>query len=169
MIEEVCDSQYEALNWAMGEVNVFRRAEGEKAAKLNAQAKYQVRQIHAWLTEQLGGSLWFGGASFGWADVCVWPMVNRSISYNLEPEPGSALQSWYERARERESVKSVYDEFLAATSGPNKAPEDLRKGVMRRQYRDHRLEWLIKSGGIDIVAEGLEKRNIRFSWPDPME
>jgi hypothetical protein len=35
----------------------------------------------------------------------------------------------------------------------------------RRQYRDHRLEWMIKSGGIDVVLEGLRKDNIRFNWP----
>ncbi|MCJ1471557.1 hypothetical protein MMC13_000197 [Lambiella insularis] len=76
MIEEVCDSQYEALNWAMGEVNAFRRAEGEMAAKLN-------------------------------------------------------------RAKERESVKSVYEEFRAGTNGPNTAIDALRKGWIKRECRDH--------------------------------
>jgi len=39
-------------------------------------------------------------------------------------------------------------------------------GSSKREYRDHRLEWMVKSGGIDIVLEGLKKGNIRFSWPD---
>ncbi|KIX03504.1 uncharacterized protein Z518_07057 [Rhinocladiella mackenziei CBS 650.93] len=169
MIEDVCDSQYEAVNWGMGEIQTFQRAEGEKASKMTEQARHQVRQLHAWLTEQLGDAEWFGGDRFGWADVCVWPMVNRSTSYHVEPEPGTPLRRWYEKAKERPSVKSVYDEFTAASGGFSAATDALKKGLMRREYRDHRLEWMIKSGGIDIVMAGLAKNNIRFSWPYSLE
>lgn len=31
--------------------------------------------------------------------------------------------------------------------------------------RDHRLEWMIRSGGIDVVLTGLREDTIRFSWP----
>lgn len=71
MIEDICDTQYEAVNWAMGEIETFKRAEGEQAALLKEQAKDQTRQLQAWLTEQLGDWEWFGGEKFGWADVCV--------------------------------------------------------------------------------------------------
>jgi hypothetical protein len=30
MIEDICDTQYEAVNWSIGEVNWFQRAEGEQ-------------------------------------------------------------------------------------------------------------------------------------------
>ncbi len=36
----------------------------------------------------------------------------------------------------------------------------------RREYRDHRLEWMIRSGGLDIVIAGLTDDTIRFSWPN---
>ena len=29
----------------------------------------------------------------------------------------------------------------------------------------HRLEWMIKSGGVDVVLQGLERDNIRFAPP----
>lgn len=169
MIEELCDSKYEALNWAMGEINVFERAGAEQAVKLNEQAKYQVKQIHSWLTEQLGSADWFGGEQFGWADVCVWPMIARSTSYGIEPRIGTPLRNWFERAKNRDSVKAVYEDFVAATSGPNKSVEALKQGVMKRQYRDHRLEWLVKSGAISVIEDGLKKNNIRFSWPYAQE
>jgi RNA polymerase-associated protein len=35
----------------------------------------------------------------------------------------------------------------------------------RREYRDHRLEWMIRSGGIEVVEKGLKDDTIRFSWP----
>jgi hypothetical protein len=40
-------------------------------------------------------------------------------------------------------------------------------GERRREYRDHRLEWMVKSGGIDVVLAGLRDNTIRFPWPDP--
>src|SRR5882757_1280184 len=52
MIEEVCDTQYEALNWGLGEIGWFKRAEGELARKLKAEAKHQTGQLQAWLTER---------------------------------------------------------------------------------------------------------------------
>jgi RNA polymerase-associated protein len=40
------------------------------------------------------------------------------------------------------------------------------RGGRKREYRDHRLEWMIRSGGLDIVVAGLSDDTIRFSWPD---
>ena len=170
MIEDVCDSQLEAINWGMGEIENFKRSEGERAAYLKRQAMHQVKQVHQWLTEKLGDEEWFGGDRFGLADICVWPMVNRSTSYGLEPEPGTGLHAWYERAKKRPSVRSVFEEFLAGTQGMGtKSADALQNGLIKREYRDHRLEWMIKSGGIDIVLEGLKKSNIRFTWPYPLD
>ncbi|MET7246677.1 hypothetical protein ABZT49_25320 [Methylobacterium sp. EM32] len=38
-------------------------------------------------------------------------------------------------------------------------------GGRRREYRDHRLEWMVKSGGVEVVLAGLRDRTIRFPWP----
>jgi glutathione S-transferase len=163
MIEDVCDSQYEAINWGMGEIETFKRVDNEFAERMEINAREQIRQIQAWLTAQLGDAEWFGGDKFGYADVCVWPFVNRSTSYCLEPESGTPLRRWYERAKERPSVNSVFDEFLVGVKGVTAAYEFLQKGLLRREYQDHRLEWMIKSGGIEIVKEGLEKNNCPVS------
>ncbi len=45
------------------------------------------------------------------------------------------------------------------------AADFYRTGGRRRQYRDHRLEWMIRSGGIDVVLAGIRDGTIRFSWP----
>jgi glutathione S-transferase/RNA polymerase-associated protein len=37
------------------------------------------------------------------------------------------------------------------------------QGLFKREYRDHRLEWMIKSGGLEVVVKGLEAGNIRFT------
>ena len=57
-------------------------------------------------------------------------------------------------------------EFDAA-AGTMAAASDLdTTGGGRREYRDHRLEWMVKSGGIEVVLAGLRDGNIRFPWPD---
>ena len=66
--EDVCDTHYEAVNWGFGEILWFKRAIGELAAKMNAEAARQTVVLQAWLTERLGASPWFGGETFGWAD-----------------------------------------------------------------------------------------------------
>lgn len=44
------------------------------------------------------------------------------------------------------------------------AAERLASGTIRGEHRDHRLEWMMKSGGIQVVLDGLAKSNIRFTW-----
>ena len=83
MIEEVCDTLYEAINWGLSEIRWFKRAEGEQAEKMTATAQRQTAELQAWLTDKLGTAQWFNGESFGWADLSVAPYVNRSFHYGL--------------------------------------------------------------------------------------
>ncbi len=165
MTEEVCDSQYEAVNWGFGELLWFRRAEGSPAETLQAAAALDTATLQQWLTERLGSADWFGGASFGWADAAAAPMVNRSIHYGLGPAKGSPLERWHARLRKRPAVAETFAEFDQAAARMVAAADFYRTGGRRREYRDHRLEWMIRSGGIDVVLTGLREDTIRFSWP----
>ena len=61
---------------------------------------------------------------------------------------------------------TIKDRAEMAKVAPITSVADLvEKGLFKREYRDHRLEWMVKSGGIDVVLRGLERANIRFS-PD---
>lgn len=40
----------------------------------------------------------------------------------------------------------------------------VEQGHIKREYRDHRLEWMIRMGGLQVVLDGIEKDNIRFSY-----
>jgi hypothetical protein len=71
------------------------------------------------------------------------------------------------RLRERPSVAATFAEFDAAAARTSEAAGAYASGERRREYRDHRLEWMVKSGGIDVVLVGLRNNTIRFSWPDP--
>ncbi len=164
--EDVCDTQYEAVNWGFGEILWFRRATGELAEKLKAQAARQTRVLQDWLAGRLGDAPWFGGDRFGWADAAAAPMVNRSVHYGLGPPAGSPLARWHARARERPSVAATFAELDSAAARMAASAEMYKTGARRREYRDHRLEWMVKSGGIEVVLAGLRDNNIRFPWPE---
>ncbi|GJD79474.1 glutathione S-transferase family protein [Methylobacterium gregans] len=165
LTEDICDTQYEAVNWGYGEVLWFRRASGALAERLKARAARQTGELQAWLAERLGEAPWFGGSDFGWADAAAAPVVNRSIHYGLGPAAGSPLARWHARLRKRASVAETFAEFDAAAERMAAASEHYTTGGRRREYRDHRLEWMVRSGGVEVVLAGLRDGNIRFSWP----
>ena len=163
MIEDVMDTQYEANNWGTFEVLRYRRASGPLAEKLLAYGKRNIGQLQRWLDAQLGSRPWFNGDAFGWGDLSVIPYLNRSAGYGYLPENGSRLADWFARANQRETVAKVRAQMQAALDALPDLGELLRKGEVVRQYRDHRLEWMIAAGGLSVVAEGLEQGTIRFS------
>lgn len=163
MIEEVMDTQYEAITWAMGEVSWFKRAEGEKADELRARAATQLVGLHQWLGRQLGDAKWFNGERFGWGDLCVIPYVNGATGQGLGPDPASPLGQWQKRANARPSVIACNDSIKAIQTVMVDVAAAVKAGLFKREYRDHRLEWMMRSGGADIVRAGMENATIRFS------
>jgi glutathione S-transferase len=162
MIEDVCDTYYEAINWAIAEILVFGRATGALAERLLGRAREQTSGVDAWLGRQLGASPWFGGAACGWADLAVAPHVNLAANFGNAPAAGSPLAAWLERMRTRPAAQRVFGEAMAALGGFTELPKLVAAGQFRREYRDHRLEWMLRSGGTEIVLDGLAKSTIRF-------
>ncbi len=132
---------------------------------MRATAARQTAELQGWLTQKLGTKPWFNGDTFGWADIGAAPYVNRSFISGLGTASGSPLALWHERLFQRPSVASTFAESQAATNVLANAAERVASGAMRREYRDHRLEWMMKSGGVQIVLDGLANNNIRFTWP----
>lgn len=165
MIEEVMDTRYEAINWALSEIRAFGRAEGEKAAALQARAKEQLAGLHAWLERQITGSS-FCPPHFGWADIAVAPYVAAAAGMGNAPPAGSKLADWLARTIERPSVAETLAEARATAlnnaGNLEAARAAVAAGLFKRQYRDHRLEWMMRSGGVDIVLAGMQADNIRF-------
>ncbi len=162
-IEEVMDTHFEPINWGMGEIRWFKRAEGERARTIEAHAAQQARGIYQWLSRQLGGKPWFNGESFGWADLSVVPYLNGALGSGFAPDKGSNLSQWLERANARPSVQKAAGAAAAVLAQMANVAGAVQSGLFKREYRDHRLEWMIRSGGIDVVLEGMKNNNIRFS------
>ena len=163
MIEELCDTYYEAIVWAAMEIRVFRRATGESAERLLARGTSQIAGANAWLERQLGDRAWFNGAAFGWGDLAVVPFVHGAASMGSAPETGSPLAGWLDRTRARPSVAAAFAAAAESMQGFDMVPQLVESGVFKREYRDHRLEWMLRSGAVDVVLDGMRRGNIRFS------
>lgn len=163
MIEDVMDTQVEAINWGLSEVLYFKRAEGDAAVAILAKAAAQTQNVFSWLEDQLGNRGWFNGDAFGWADLSIIPHINGSASFGNTPPEGSRLAAWAARVNTRPSVTKTATEAADSIASMSAVADIVAQGAFKREYRDHRLEWMIKTGGLDIVTNGLAKNNIRFS------
>ncbi|WP_218578708.1 glutathione S-transferase family protein [Vineibacter terrae] len=157
------DTQFEAINWGLSEIHRFKRAEGALADALLARAAAQTAGFLAWLERALGDRPWFNGEAFGWGDLSVVPYLNGAVGFGNAPARGSPLSDWLERANARPSVAETAREAKASLASLAQVAQVIESGRFKREYRDHRLEWMIKSGGVEVVLKGLEKSNIRFS------
>jgi glutathione S-transferase len=162
-IEEVMDTFFEPITWGMGEIRWFKRAEGERARTIEAHAAKQARGTYAWLERHLGDKPWFNGESFGWGDLSVVPYLNGAVGSGFAPDRGSKLSAWLERANARPSVQKSAKAAADVIAQMANVAGAVQSGMFKREYRDHRLEWMIRAGGIDVVLEGLKNNNIRFS------
>lgn len=163
MIEDVMDSLYEPNNWGVMEVTRFKRAQGPLADKLVGYAKSNIDQLQHWLDGQLGARTWMNGENFGWGDIVCAPYINRSAAIGYTPPAGSQLAAWLTRVNQRPSVAKVIEQMKQVIANLPDFAALLAQGKIKRQYRDHRLEWMISGGGLSVVQEGIEKGTVRFS------
>ena len=168
MLEDAMDTHFEAITWGLSELRHFGRGEPVLSESMFARGLRQLEGWYAWLDEQLGERYWFNGASFGWGDLCVAPFVNGAIGFGAQPK--GTLADWVSRVNERPSVaacRQAAEEvpFDSEAVSLDEVRQAMEQGLFKREYRDHRLEWMVKSGGLDIVVDGLEKDNIRFIEP----
>jgi len=149
------------------EILFFKRATGALAEKLMAAARGQLARLSARLEHELEGREWMNGASFGRGDAAVYPHITGSAGYGVAPSAACPrLRAWLARAAARPSVARESGELAtfmqelmatASRSGDTSSPQ------LQRQYRDHRLEWMMKSGGAEIVLAGLASGAIKFA------
>jgi glutathione S-transferase/RNA polymerase-associated protein len=165
MLEELCDTQLEAVNWGLMEVRFFKRAEGAEAERLMAAARAQLDRYWGRLDRELDGREWMNGERFGRGDAAVLPHLGASSLFGVPLDAKHArLAAWLGRCGALPSVRAEAEQLgawmrenFAGDAASTRAPMPIV-----RQYRDHRLEWMMKSGGVEVVLRGLEQGTIRF-------
>jgi glutathione S-transferase len=165
MLEDTLDTIYEGVTWAVFEIEGWGRATGELRTVLLKRAGEQIRQFNGWLERELANRSWFNGDSFGWGDACAYPFVAGAAGQGNVPPAGSKLAGWLARVLERPSVQRCVADIGQASvgMGVELLQGMLKSGLFKREYRDHRLEWMMRSGGVQIVLDGMQNNNIRFS------
>ena len=166
MIEEAMDTHFEANTWGLGEVRVFGRGGAELGPDLDRFACDEIAAWYRWLDAELGRSEWFNGSDFGWGDLCVIPFVNGAARFDLLPEADTGLARWLARINGRPAVSEVTAAARSAELDPATMKEAVAQGF-KREYRDHRLEWMVRAGGLQVVADGIAAGNLRFATPFP--
>ncbi len=164
LVEDAMDTHFEGNTWGLGEIRVFGRASGTEADRICAFAEAEIRGWYRWLAGQLSEEGWFNGADYGWGDICVVPFVNGAGRFDIAPKTGTPLADWLTRVNDRKDVQTVTAEAQAAELDPDMMRAALEAGF-KREYRDHRLEWMVRAGGLDVVASGIAADNIRFNGP----
>ena len=165
MLEDVLDTHFEAITWGLSEIRYFGRGAGVLGDSMFLRGQEQIRGWYRWLSDQLGSREWFNGETFGWGDLCVVPFVNGAVGFGVQPE--GTLAQWLVRANERPSVaqcRVAAEAVSFASSGISltAVKQAMDQGLFKREYRDHRLEWMIKTGGIEVVIDGIARENVRF-------
>lgn len=162
-IEEICDTQWEAINWGVMEVRCFGRGGSHLGPALIEAARRDIDHLYGWLGTMLGDAQWLNGSSFGWADIAALPYATSSVLLGITPAAESKVRIWLDRCMARPAVAETVGEGEAALPGMAMAAGLLETGSFRRQYRDHRLEWMIRAGGMQVVLDGLAADNVRFN------
>lgn len=162
LIENAMDTHFEGNTWGLGEITIFARATGKESERMRAYATAQIEGWYQWLEVRLAKSGWFNGADYGWGDMCVAPFVNGAARFDILPQQHSKLATWLNRVNARKDVSSVTAAAQAAELDPDIMQAAI-EGGFKREYRDHRLEWILRAGGIDIVAAGMAQDTIRFN------
>jgi glutathione S-transferase len=162
MLEDRADVELEPAVWALMEIHFFGRASGELAEKLLAGAKRAIDQYLDLLESELSTAPFLTGDHFGIVDAAFLPHVAGAAMFGVKA--GAArphVVDWVKRLRARPSVQTEEAEVRASIADGGGAAEEARQRP--RQYRDHRLEWMLKHGGFPIVEDGMKAGTIRFS------
>jgi glutathione S-transferase/RNA polymerase-associated protein len=91
------------------------------------------------------------------------PYLNGALGSGLGPDKGSKLSAWLDHANARPSVQKSSKAAADVIAQMANVAGAVQSGMFKREYRDHRLEWMIRAGGLDVVLEGIKNNNIRFS------
>ncbi len=165
MVEEVADTVLDAINWGMMEIRFFRRLEGQEAMDVTGRAGLQLATVWDHMERELGDRPWMSGQRFGRADASLVVHAASALAFGFPlADRHAGLKGWFARCQGVASVaRDAAD--LAEYMGSDRR-RSMRGRPIKRQYRDHRVEWMLKTGGLGAVLRGMQDATIQFAaWP----
>lgn len=161
MLEELCDTQLEALNFCLSEMVAFPPNNDDAASTVVERGQLELRAIFDYLEKKLGTADYFGGDCFSRADISILPHLNTAKVMKNGPNSKN-LTAWLERVNNRASVLATIAEVKEAMPIFKDMMIRIRTGKEKRHYRDHRLDCLLRSGGSPILFDRIADGSVRF-------
>jgi glutathione S-transferase/RNA polymerase-associated protein len=164
LLEDLADTQLDAATYAVAVVEMGRH---EANPALHDAAARDLVRLYDELERALGQKPFFCG-EYSVADISVLPHVMAAtfLGFPLDPARHGALGGWLERVQAREAVaKDNADVF--ATLGRLQAEGQAAFDPYRVQWRGDRLEWVVKNGFADWLAEEMRTGRAFFPVPAP--
>ncbi len=162
MLEELCDTELEAVNFCMAEVFFIPCGEDDAVQAVLEFGRSGIKHLHAELEGRLGDREFFGGDAVSRGDIAVLPHLNAARVMKNGPV-SETLLAWMDRMNARQSVAETVAEVKEGLALFKKLIEEVKGGDAKRQIRDSRLDWLIRAGGAPILMQRLKAGNVRFS------
>jgi hypothetical protein len=122
---------------------VIRSATATARARITGASKTGVAALKESIRSASAADLWSPSARRRQHDA-AWCDAHGFVPV---PAAGSPLALWHARLRERPAVAATFVEFEGAAARMGEAASAYASGERQREYRDHRLEWMVKSGG----------------------
>ena len=161
MLEEMCDTQLDAINFCLSETIAFPASNQDAAQAVLERGRAELKDLFAFLEGRLGEADYFGGDMFCRADICTLPHLNTARIMKNGPH-SEKLIAWLERVNSRPSVQATLAEVKEAIPIFKEIMARIHRGAEKRHYRDHRLDWLVRSGGAPILFDRIADDSVRF-------
>ncbi len=141
-----------AMGEAEGDEEVVSEAE-EALHELRERAAQ--KEIEALLDQEADANDTFleVNAGAGGTESCDWAAMLARMYVRWAEAHGMKVELVAESPGEEAGIRSA----AYRINGPN------AYGWLKTEYRDHRLEWMMRSGGVEIVLDGMAKKNVRYS------
>lgn len=162
LLEELADTRLEALNFCLSEARAFPAGEDAAAAAVIGATEAEILRLQAALTDRLGDRDFFGGDAPSRADFSLFSHVNAARVMKIGPADGP-LADWLGRMAARPSVAETVGEIRESLPHFKALMAEIRSGARARQFRDHRLDWMIQAGGLPIIARRMAAGGLKFS------
>ena len=162
MLEKICDTELEAIIFNLAELATCDDGPADARQSVAEAGEADIFRLFEILSHELGDCDYFGGSEIDRLDICVIPHINAARAMRMAPQQTNLL-GWRERMNARKSVSTTLAEAKESLGDYKILMRSIKAGEAKRQFRDHRLDWLLRANGNEILQARIRADNIRYS------
>lgn len=160
LLERMADGPIDGCVIGMAIVKLFAPQLEKSHPHVLAAALEQLGRLYEYLEQELGGREYFCG-ELSRADLALVAHLS-GASVMGAPPTSERLAAWHLRMTGRPAIVRAQEEFTQAFR-ESLTLEDPFFGKGGLHVRDHRLEWCVRFGLAQWIADELEAKRVHFS------